>query len=131
MAAELQSPLDSDFGRTTISDSVVSTIAGMALRSVKGIHSVGGKRQAGLSKVRDALPGVSSADPGSGIGVEVGEAQTAIDMALTVDYGVPIVRLAEQVREAVISAVEELTGLQVTEVNIAVEDVFLEDPEQQ
>jgi len=120
------SALVTERGRTTIADGVVSTIAGIATRDVEGVYAVGGGTQRALSKVRDVLPGTSST-PGSGVNVEVGETQAAIDLRLVVLYGYPIVGIAEEVREAVIGSVEDMTGLEVTEVNIAVTDVHLED----
>ncbi len=66
---------------------------------------------------------------GRGVKVEVGERQTAIDLELVVEYGVSITELASDVRENVISAVERITGLEVVEVNIAIDDVRLPDDE--
>jgi len=120
------SPLVTERGRTTIADSVVATIAGIAVRGVDGVFAVGGGTQRALSKMKDVLPGASST-PASGVSVEVGETQAAIDLRLVVAYGAPIVTVAEDVREAVIGSVEEMTGLEVTEVNIAVTDVHLDD----
>ncbi len=57
--------------------------------------------------------------------VEVGERQTAIDLDLVVEYGVPITDMARDVRENIIAAVERMTGLQVVEVNVTVNDVHL------
>ncbi|MFG6298208.1 Asp23/Gls24 family envelope stress response protein, partial [Streptomyces rochei] len=53
--------------------------------------------------------------------------QTAIDLDLVVEYGVPIADLARDVRENVIEAVERISGLEVVEVNISVNDVHLQD----
>ena len=119
-----ESELVTDRGRTTIADSVVSTIAGISVRAVEGVFSVGGGGQRAVSKLKDIVPGTSSS-PGSGIGVEVGETEAAVDLRLVVHYGYPIVALAEEVRTTVIASVEELTGLAVTEVNITVTDVHL------
>jgi uncharacterized alkaline shock family protein YloU len=55
-----------------------------------------------------------------GISVEVGERQVAVDLTVNVDYGKPIQQLTESVRRNVIRRVESLTGLEVTEVNVAV-----------
>ncbi len=120
------SELVTDRGRTTIADSVVSTIAGISVHAVEGIYSVGGGAGRAMSKVKDKLPGTST-NPGAGIGVEVGETEAAIDLKVVVHYGYPIVALAEEVRSTVIASVEELTGLAVTEVNINVTDVHLDE----
>jgi len=44
-----------------------------------------------------------------------------------VEYGVAIVDLAQAIRRNVITAVERMTGLEVTEVNITVDDIFISD----
>lgn len=61
--------------------------------------------------------------------VEVGERQAAVDLDVVVEYGVAIVDIAGEVRNSVITAVERMTGLEVVEVNITVDDVHLPDEE--
>ena len=112
-------------GRTTIADGVVEKIAGLVAREVIGVHAMGGSGMARtFGAVRERVPGASRS-VSQGVKVEVGEAQTAIDLEIVIDYGVAIVDVARAVREDVISAVERMTGLDVVEVNIAVIDVRL------
>ncbi|GCB51485.1 alkaline shock protein 23 [Streptomyces sp. NL15-2K] len=59
--------------------------------------------------------------------MEVGERQAAVDLDLVVEYGASIADTARDVRANVINAVERMTGLEVVEVNIAVNDVHLPD----
>ncbi|MEU7551134.1 Asp23/Gls24 family envelope stress response protein [Streptomyces sp. NPDC044571] len=117
-------------GRTTIADSVVEKIAGMATREVPGIHSLGAGMTRTLGAVRDKVPGGRSS-MSRGVKVEVGERQTAVDLDVVVEYGVSIVDVAGDVRTNVITAVERMTGLEVVEVNIAVDDVHLPDEEEE
>ncbi|MER6433903.1 Asp23/Gls24 family envelope stress response protein [Streptomyces sp900105245] len=117
-------------GRTTIADSVVAKIAGMAAREVPGIHKLGGGMARALGAVRERVPGAGSGVT-QGVKVEVGERQTAVDLDVVVEYGVSIVDIAADVRTNVITAVERMTGLQVVEVNIAVDDVHLPDEEEE
>jgi uncharacterized alkaline shock family protein YloU len=63
--------------------------------------------------------------------VEVGERQAAVDLNLVVEYGAAIADTAADVRTNVISAVERMTGLEVVEVNIAVDDVHLPDDDEE
>ncbi len=67
---------------------------------------------------------------GSGVKVEVGEREAAIDLGMTVQYEVNIPRLAEAVRQNIIKRVQSMTGLIVTEVNITVSDLFFPEDEQ-
>lgn len=113
-------------GVTTVSQLVVSKIAAMAAREVSGVHSLGSGSARTLAAVRDRIPGAAGTiDPTAGVAVEVGQTQTAIDLDLVVEYGTPITDIARAVRRHVISSVEQLTGLQVVEVNITVDDVNL------
>ncbi|MFF1697853.1 Asp23/Gls24 family envelope stress response protein [Streptomyces sp. NPDC058257] len=111
-------------GKTTIADVVVVKIAGMAAREIPGVFDMGGGLSRTIGAVRDRVPG-GRPNVGRGVKVEVGERQTAIDLDIVVEYGVPITDVAHDVRENVISAVERITGLEVVEVNVAVNDVHL------
>ena len=120
--------LVTDHGRTTIADSVVEKIAGIAAREVSGVHEMGGGAARAFGNLKETLPGsAATPSPTQGVTVEVGERQAAIDLELVVEYGVAISDLAEAVRRNVIGRVERMTGLEVTEVNITVDDVFLGD----
>jgi len=117
-------------GTTTIADTVVQKIAGLAAREVGGVHDLGGGAARAFGALRDRIPG-ASAGAGQGVSVEVGEKQAAVDLQILVEYGVAIADLARSVRRNVITSIEQMTGLQVVEVNINVSDVHLpgdEDP---
>ncbi|WP_263493973.1 Asp23/Gls24 family envelope stress response protein [Streptomyces sp. PSKA30] len=113
-------------GTTTIADGVVEKIAGIAAREVPGINALGGGFTRTMGAMRDRVPG-GRPSAGRGVNVEVGQKQTAIDLQVVVEYGVSITDVAAEVRENVIAAVERMTGLEVVEVNIAVNDVHLPD----
>ena len=63
--------------------------------------------------------------------MEVGEVEAAIDVTLTLEYGKSIPQIAQAVRQNVINRIENLVGLNVTEVNVAVNDVFFPEQERQ
>ncbi|MDP1803602.1 MAG: Asp23/Gls24 family envelope stress response protein [Acidimicrobiales bacterium] len=115
-------------GRTSIADSVVEKIAGVAAREVSGVHEMGRGAARAFGTIKERLPG-GGAGPNAtqGISVEVGERQAAVDIDLVVDYGVSIPDVAQSVRDNVIQRIERMTGLQVTEVNVSVDDVYLGD----
>jgi uncharacterized alkaline shock family protein YloU len=126
-------PLVTELGRTTIADSVVSKIAGIAGREVAGVHDLGGGAARMVGAIRERIPG-SRTNLQQGVSVEVGERQAAIDIDIVAEYGVSIVDLSTGIRRNVIAAVERMTGLEVSEVNVTVNDVYLEgedDGEQQ
>ncbi|MCG8926748.1 Asp23/Gls24 family envelope stress response protein [Lentzea sp. CC55] len=116
--------LVTDKGSTTIADVVVQKVAGLAAREIRGVHALGGGATRALSALRDRIPG-ATASAGQGVSVEVGEKQAAVDLELVVEYGVPIAELAKSVRGNVITAIEQITGLEVVEVNINVNDVHI------
>jgi uncharacterized alkaline shock family protein YloU len=124
-----QSPLQSELGTTTIQDAVVTAVIGMAAEEVDGVAtSHGGVRLPGdtsptVGEFVDNITGGSSRT--RGLSVDVGERQTAADLTINVEYGRSIPKVTEAVRKRVIERVENLTGLEVTEVNIQVNDVDL------
>lgn len=117
--------LTSDRGRTSIADGVVAKIAGIAARDIEGVYALGSGAARAFAAVRQRVPG-GKPNVAQGVSVEVGEKQCAVDLAIVVDYGVPIAELAAAVRENVISSVERMTALEVVEVNIAVDDIHIE-----
>ncbi|WP_156754350.1 Asp23/Gls24 family envelope stress response protein [Actinokineospora pegani] len=117
---------DQSQGKTTIASNVVQKIAGMATKEVTGVHAMGGGVSRAFGAIRERIPGAGTVST-SGVSVEVGEKQAAIDLDVVVEYGVGIVELARAVRRNVINAVERMTGLEVIEVNIAVNDIHLPD----
>ncbi len=121
-----ESALVSAQGRTTIADTVVSKIAGIATREVNGVHNLGGGSARAMGSLRERIPGAST-NYSQGVSVEVGERQAAVDVDIVAEYGVAISDLATGIRRNVINAVERMTGLEVTEVNVTVHDVHLDD----
>ncbi len=119
------SDLVSSEGRTTIADTVVSKIAGIAAREVSGVYALGGGASRAVGALRERIPG-SSTNHSQGVSVEVGERQAAVDVQLVAEYGVSIADLASGIRRNVIASIERMTGLEVTEVNIEVQDVHVE-----
>jgi len=120
-----RSPLQTERGRTTISDSVVAQIAGIAAQEVEKVQMGGGSTAAVGGFLQSVTGSVTGGSPNysRGVSVEVGEEEAAVDLTLAVEYGYSVPQLTEAVRRNVINRVESLTGLRVTEVNITVNDV--------
>jgi uncharacterized alkaline shock family protein YloU len=117
-------------GNTSVADGVVAKVAGMAAREIPEIHNLGGGMARAFGVVRERVPGGGSGVT-RGVRVEVGERQAAIDLQVVVEYGALITDAAGDVRANVINAVERMTGLEVVEVNIAVNDVHLPDEDEE
>ena len=125
--SETAAQLRTERGVTSIDESVVAKIAGIAAREVQGVERLGGAISGALSDVVGRIRGADHRT--GGVGVEVGERQAAADLTLIVRYPAPIVEVTENVRHNVIDRVETLTGLEVVEVNIVVPDLAFEDEE--
>jgi uncharacterized alkaline shock family protein YloU len=83
---------------------------------------VSSRSEAERPAIREAVAG---ADQSQGINVEVGETQVAVDVTIVAEYPAPLQEVADGVRDNVIRAVETIVGLEVTEVNVTVNDVHL------
>ena len=125
------SPLKGELGNTTISNAVVSQIAGIAAQEVEKVQMGGGTSAAVGGFLQSVAGGVTGSTSGGnysqGVSVEVGEEEAAVDLTMTVEYGQSIPRVTDAARRNVINRVESLTGLRVTEVNITVNDVQVPD----
>jgi uncharacterized alkaline shock family protein YloU len=133
-AAESARPdtaLHSERGKTTIADAVVTKVAGVAAREVRGVYELGGGLARTVGSVTQRV-GVGD-ERTQGVSVEVGEREAAVDLIVVVEYGESIPRVSQAVRDNVIKRIEGITGLSVTEVNVAVDDLYFpgdETPEQ-
>ena len=112
-------------GTITVAENVVQKIAGKACREVGGVHAMGTGGTRAFGAVRERIPGSTGPNVAQGVGVEVGEKETAIDLEIVVEYGVAIAELGRSIQRNVKQSVERMTGLRVVEVNIAVDDVYL------
>lgn len=109
-------------GSTTIADHVVAKVAGIAAREVRGVYALGGGGARAFGAIRDA---VNATDLTQGVRVEVGQTQAAADLTIVVEYPTPIHAVAAEVRSTVAGAITRLTGLEVVEVNIEVNDIHV------
>lgn len=117
-------PLSTDDGKISVSQGVVQKIAGIACREINGVHAMGASTSRAFGAVRERIPGSSGPNVAQGVGVEVGETQAAIDLDIVVEYGVSIADLGRSIQRNVKQAVERMTGLDVVEVNVTVDDLY-------
>lgn len=120
--------LHTDRGDTTIEETVVQKLAGMATREVPGVFAMGSAGRRAFSALTERIPG-SQTNVSGGVSVEKGERQTAIDVSIVVEYGFSVVDVSQAIRRNIIQSVERATGLEVLEVNVNVTDVHLPDEE--
>src|SRR5215212_3650493 len=115
-----ESPLQSERGATIISDTVVSTIAGMAAQEVEGVHMGGGASRT-ASGVLGSLAGSESKT--SGISVEVGRTEAAIDLKMGIEYNKNILLSVEEVHRRITYRVQSIIGLRIMELNAFIKDI--------
>jgi uncharacterized alkaline shock family protein YloU len=125
------SPLQTGRGQTTVDDAVVTKVAGVAAREVRGVHNLGGGVARAVGSMTQRV-GVGD-ERTQGVSVEVGEREAAVDLTVVIEYGESIPRVSQAIRDNVIKRIEGITGLNVTEVNVAVNDLYFpgdDEPEQ-
>ena len=101
-----------------IADDVVAVIAGVAVSEVQGVFGMSGGFAGGISEVLSGKKNLAK-----GIKVEVTDKTTKIDVNIIVEYGTRIPDVAYEIQSKVKKAVETMTGLTVTEVNVHVQGV--------
>lgn len=130
-ATTSSAPTETALGKTVINDAVVAKVAGIAAREVPGVYALGGGAARALGALREAI---NATDLGQGISVEVGEKQVAADVTIVAEYPVSLQKVASDVRASIVQAIERIVGLEVTEVNVTINDVHVpsdDDDEQE
>jgi uncharacterized alkaline shock family protein YloU len=110
-------------GQTTIADEVVEKIAGIAVRKVPGVHDLGGDTSRLLASARERIGLGEGGSGGRGISVKLTGRTARVAVTLVVEYGNPVYDVADQVRESLADAVERMLGIEVTEVDVVIEDI--------
>ena len=112
---------EGSYGEVKIADEVVAIIAGLAASEVKGVASMAG------NVTRDLIEklGVKSLSKGVRIQVEDGEVRVAMNINMNYGYNVP--DTCTEIQDKVKTAIETMTGLTVSEVNIKIASVVMDD----
>ncbi|HBC95686.1 MAG TPA: Asp23/Gls24 family envelope stress response protein [Clostridium sp.] len=114
-----------DMGIVKISDEVVGVIAGLATTEIDGIVGMSASLVGGITQILSGKKNLSK-----GVKVNVNENSAAIDLYVVVKYGVRIPDVAVKVQENVKRAVESMTGLDVSAINIHVQNVMIPKTEE-
>ena len=104
-------------GEVRIADEVVAIIAGLAATEVDGVDSMAGN-------ITNELVGkLGMKNLSKGVKVDVTEEHVSVDLSLNIKYGYNIPDVSERVQDRVKSAIENMTGLSVLDVNIRIAGV--------
>lgn len=120
--------LAAERGTTTIANEVVEKIAGIAAREVPGVYDLGGDVARMFAAVKERVGlGDAGEDSDRGVRVRLDGRVALITVTIVIEFGFVVHSVTEKVRAKVISAVENLLGLEVAQVDIVVDDVHVED----
>ena len=107
-------------GEVQIADEVVAIIAGLAATEVDGVDSMAGN-------ITNELVGkLGMKNLSEGVKVDVTEDHVSVDLSLNLTYGYNIPEVSEAVQDRVKSAIENMTGLSVLDINIKIAGVNME-----
>ena len=108
-------------GEVRIADEVVAIIAGLAASEVDGVDSMAGN-------ITNELVGkLGMKNLSKGVKVDVTEEHVSVDLSLNIKYGYNIPDVSERVQDRVKSAIENMTGLTVLDVNIRIAGVNINE----
>lgn len=108
-------------GEVRIADEVVAIIAGLAATEVEGVASMAG------NVTNELVSRLGMKNLSKGVKIVVEEDAVKVDLALNMEYGYSIPKTSAEVQDRVKQAIENMTGLQVDEVNIRIAGVKLEN----
>jgi len=107
-------------GEVQIADEVIATIAALAATEVEGVASMSG------NITKELVNKLGKKNLSRGVKIEVDTENVEVDLALQVEYGYSIPSVSQLVQEKVKSAIETMTGLTVSMVNIRIVSVNIE-----
>ena len=108
-------------GEVQIADEVVAIIAGLAATEVEGVDSMAG------NSTNELVGKLGMKNLSKGVKVDVTEEHVSVDLSLNIRYGYNIPSVSEQVQEKVSTAIENMTGLTVLDVNVKIAGVNMDE----
>ena len=110
-----------ELGEVKIASDVVAAIAALAATEIDGVYSMAGN----ITNELIGKLGMKNLSKGVKILMEGGIVR--VDMMVVVNYGYSIPEVSGQVQERVSQQIENMTGLSVSEVNVRIASVKLEE----
>ena len=111
---------DDNLGEVRIADEVIAIIAGLAATEVEGVSSMAG------NITNELVSKLGMKNLSKGIKIEIKENVVKVDVALNIRFGYAIPKVSTKVQERVKSAIENMTGLEVSNINVRIAGVNLE-----
>ena len=107
-------------GQIQIADEVVAIIARTAATEVEGVYLSGHSASESLGSL------FGKNNLAKGVKVKVADGETEIEIEMSIKFGTLVLDAAENVQIKVKNAVETMTGLTVSTVNVNVSSVIVE-----
>lgn len=111
---------DANIGTVKIADDVVAMIAGIAATEVDGVYAMAG------NVTHELMSKVGMKSLTKGVKVDVLNKVVSVDLSLVLEYAYNIPTTCGHVQEKVRSAIENMTGLEVAEVNVRIAGVNMQ-----
>ena len=108
-------------GEVQIEDEVVTIIAGLDATEVDGVASMAG------NITNELVSKLGMKNLSKGVKVEIVDSVVSVDLTLNIEYGMNILETSKKVQEKVKAAIENMTGLEVADVNIHIASVAMEN----
>ena len=112
---------DGHLGEVKIADEVVTIIAGLAATEVEGVSSMAG------NITNELVSKLGMKNLSKGVKVTVLEGVVTVDLTLNIEFGKNILEVSKKVQDKVKSSIENMTGLEVADVNIRIAGVDMEN----
>lgn len=109
-----------NIGAVQIADDVVVMIAGLATREVEGVSAMVG------NVTGELMSKVGVKNLAKGVKVDILGKDVTVDLAVNVEYGYNIPAVSQKIQAKVKSAIENMTGLNVVDVNIRIAGVNMQ-----
>lgn len=112
-------------GTVSFATDVIATIVGLATTEVEGVNSMYGGSTSSLADIFTRR-GNNTKGLTKGVRVDMADNALSVAVSIIVDYGFPVPEIARSIQENVKKAVETMSGLSVTSVNVHVQGVNFE-----
>lgn len=110
---------EAEFGQVQIADEVVAIIAGLAATEVDGVSAMAG------NITKELIGKLGMKNLSKGVKVTVQNGVVEVELALNLEYGYSVPETSRKVQEKVKGAIESMTGLTVSEVNVRISNVVM------
>ncbi len=108
-------------GKITFAPDVIATIANLAAADIEGVDGMSGNVMEGITGMLSTKKSMTK-----GVRVDVNEDDVSVDLAIIIKYGYKLHEVCQNIQKSIKNAIETMTGLRVTAVNVSVQSISFE-----